>query len=413
MSSHGHAHGLPEGSDDGEVGEWWDVPDPLRRALTLTAVVIAGMTLVAMVALRPTGANRPGPEDLGVTNTFYDARVVSLDDNDCPEAVAEGATCATVTFRLIEGPDVGREVPQDFYDLGVSTHLDVGAKVVMAYNPDVDAQFQYTWADQQRKPVLAWLALGFAVVVITLARLRGVAALAGLAGSLAVLLWFMLPAILDGRSPLLVAVVGSIAIAYLALYVAHGFTTMTTIALLGTIASLLLTVVLAVVVVDAAAFSGFADEAAGYVQLGAAQVDIRGLILAGIVIGALGAIDDMTVTQASAVWELHAANPEYSSGTLYRSAMAIGRDHVASTVNTLFLAYAGASLPLMLLFVIGQQSLTSVANFEIVAVEIVRTLVGSVGLVAAVPLTTWLAALVAPRAGDQRGYSYGESGSSI
>ena len=127
----------------------------------------------------------------------------------------------------------------------------------------------------------------------------------------------------------------TIAIAYLALYVAHGFNTMTTIALLGTVASLLLTAVLAVVVVDAAVFSGFASEEAGFLQLGAAQIDVRGLVLAGIVIGALGAIDDMTVTQASAVWELHVANPDYGTSNLYRSAMQIGRDHVASAADQL------------------------------------------------------------------------------
>jgi uncharacterized membrane protein len=369
----------------------------MRRGLVLAACGLALVTLVAMVVLRPTGENRPDRETLGVTNDFYDARVAAIEEVECPGAVQEGAICATVTFELLEGPDAGREVTQEFYDLGVSVRLEVGAKVVMAYTEGVDPAFEYSFADQQRKPVLVWLAVAFAVVVVLLGRWRGVAALGGLVGSLAVLLWFILPAILDGRSPLMVAIVGSIAIAFLALYVAHGFTTMTTIALLGTVASLLLTAVLAVVVVDAAAFSGFASEEAGFLQLGAAQIDVRGLVLAGIVIGALGAIDDMTVTQASAVWELHVANPEYGTRHLYRSAMQIGRDHVASTVNTLFLAYAGASLPLMLLFVIGEQALGSVANFEVVAVEIVRTLVGSIGLVAAVPLTTWLASVVAPR----------------
>lgn len=396
--AHGHAHG---GSSEPEA--WRDIPDPLKRGLAVTAAVIAAVTMVAMLLLRPTAENRPDAATLGLTSEFHDARVVKIEATDCPESgVVDDAKCGTVTFRLIEGPDVGEEVSQEFYDLGVSTRLEVGSKVVMAYNPQVEGPFQYTWADQQRKPVLGWLALVFAVVVIVLGRLRGLAALAGLAGSLAVLLWFILPAILDGRSPLLVAVVGSIVIAYLALYLAHGFTTMTTIALLGTIASLLLTAVIAVVVVEAAEFSGFAVEEAGFLQLGAAQVDIRGLVLAGVVIGALGAIDDMTVTQASAVWELHRANPRFGGRRLYSSAMQIGRDHVASTVNTLFLAYAGASLPLMLLFVIGQQSLSTVANFEVVAVEIARTLVGSIGLVAAVPLTTYLAALVAPRADRQR-----------
>jgi uncharacterized membrane protein len=154
--------------------------------------------------------------------------------------------------------------------------------------------------------------------------------------------------------------------------------------------------VLASVFVEAAQISGLASEEATIVSIGAAQIDLAGLILGGVVIGALGAIDDMTVTQASAVWELRAASPEMSRGDLVRSGLRIGRDHVAATVNTLFLAYAGASMPLLILFILSRQSLTTVANGEVVATEIIRTLVGSVGLVASVPITTWLAAYTAP-----------------
>jgi uncharacterized membrane protein len=242
--------------------------------------------------------------------------------------------------------------------------------------------------------VLFWLALLFAIAVVLLGRLRGLAALVGLAGTLVLLLLFVLPAIIEGQSPTLVAATGASAIAFLALYLAHGFRPMTTVALLGTIASLLLTVLLASVFVHLASFSGFASEEAFIVNIGAAQIDLAGLILGGVIIGALGAIDDMTVTQASAVSELRTANPEMGKRELTRAGMRIGRDHVASTVNTLFLAYAGASLPLLLLFILTEKPLTDVANSEIVATEIVRTLVGSIGLVASVPITTWLAAHV-------------------
>jgi uncharacterized membrane protein len=163
------------------------------------------------------------------------------------------------------------------------------------------------------------------------------------------------------------------------------------------------TAILGIVFVDLASFSGVANEEAFYLNLGGGTIDLRGLVLAGVIIGALGAIDDMTVTQASAVWELHAANPDLGRFGLYRSAMRVGRDHVASTVNTLVLAYAGASLPLLILFVLSTQSLGTVANSEVVATEIVRTLVGSIGLVAAVPVTTWLAATVAPEQTETRG----------
>jgi uncharacterized membrane protein len=157
------------------------------------------------------------------------------------------------------------------------------------------------------------------------------------------------------------------------------------------VASLALTTLLGVVFIDLARFSGFAEDTAFYLEAYGGVLDVRGLLLAGVVIGALGALDDMTVTQASVVWELRANSPKLTPARLFRSGMNVGRDHVASTVNTLVLAYAGASLPLLLLFVIAQQPVTTVANTELVATEIVRTLVGSIGLVASVPLTTWLA----------------------
>jgi uncharacterized membrane protein len=209
-----------------------------------------------------------------------------------------------------------------------------------------------------------------------------------------VLLIFILPAILDGRSPVLVAVFGSAAIAFLALYAAHGFTRMTTVALIGTLAALTLTAVLSGMVVGFASFTGFTSDEASLLTL-FEGIDVRGLLLAGIVLGAAGAIDDVTVTQASAVWELKAANPAFQVTELFRRGLRVGRDHIASTVNTLLLAYAGASLPLLVLFVLSEQSLGTVANSEVMAVEIVRTLVGSIGLVAAVPFTTWLAAVTA------------------
>jgi hypothetical protein len=168
---------------------------------------------------------------------------------------------------------------------------------------------------------------------------------------------------------------------------------MSTAALLGTLAALVLTIALSLTFVAIGNFSGLVSEEASYLRISGGFVDLRGLLLAGIVIGALGALDDMTVTQASTVWELFRANPQTSRHDLYRAGLRVGRDHVASTVNTLFLAYAGASLPLLLLFVATNQSAGNVANGEIVAVEIVRALVGSIGLVAAVPITTWLAAV--------------------
>jgi uncharacterized membrane protein len=256
---------------------------------------------------------------------------------------------------------------------------------------------QYYFIDFDRQfPLLALGGL-FAVVVVALSRWRGLAALAGVVVSLWVLVQFVLPAILDGRSPLAVACVGGATIMFLALYLAHGLNATTTVAVLGTLMSLLLTGLLAVIFVGVSSFTGSGSEEAVFLQLSAQQVNLEGLLLASIIIGTLGVLDDVTVTQASAVWELHRANPSYGIKRLYRSGIRIGRDHIASTVNTLVLAYAGASLPLLILFTVASRSFGEVVTTEVVAEEIVRTLVGSIGLVASVPVTTGLAALVVTR----------------
>ena len=290
-------------------------------------------------------------------------------------------SCDEFRMRLNQGPDKGETITLEFPESPTTPDLDPGDRVVLSYNPSAEPGFEYQFADRQRRPVLLWLTILFAIAVIALGGWRGLTALAGLGATIVVLLVFVLPAILDGRSPVLVAVFGASAIAYLALYLAHGFKTMTTVALLGTLAALALTVVLASVFTAWAEFTGLATEEAVLVQIGAENVDLSGLVLGGMVIGALGALDDMTVTQASAVWELRATSGRVKRRDLTRSAVRIGRDHVASTVNTLALAYAGAALPLLILLVQSHQSLGTVANSETIAVEIVRTLVGSIGLV--------------------------------
>jgi uncharacterized membrane protein len=332
------------------------------------------------------------------------ARVV--DSAEAPCDFDEEQLCRVLTL-VIDTDDGTTRIDHQLFPGDIAGGLTIGdeARVetladdlagdlfVIGVSPP-DPQTLYQFADFQRRGTLMWLALAFALVVVLLGRLRGAAALVGLAASVVVLLLFVLPAILDGRSPVMVAVVGAAAIAYLALYLAHGFNRMTTVALLGTIAALALTAVLSAIAVGAAGFTGLVTEESSVLTL-FEGIDVRGLLLAGIVLGSAGAIDDVTVTQASAVWELKAANPSLQPNDLFRRGLRIGRDHIASTVNTLLLAYAGASLPLLVLFVLSQQSLGTVANSEVVAVEIVRTLVGSIGLVAAVPFTTWLASITA------------------
>jgi uncharacterized membrane protein len=202
------------------------------------------------------------------------------------------------------------------------------------------------------------------------------------------------PALLRDSPAVLVALVGTIVVAYAAIYLAHGFGLLSTLALAGTLVSLAVTTLLAVVMASLTHLSGLGSEEAQVLRVTAEALDLRGLLIAGIVVGALGVLDDVTVSQVSTVAALRRANPALGARQLYTEATRVGRDHVASTVNTLVLAYAGASLPLLLFFAEGNQPVGRLLTGELVAVEIVRMLVGSIGLVLAVPVTTRLAAVV-------------------
>jgi uncharacterized membrane protein len=290
------------------------------------------------------------------------------------------------------GPDQGDTFTQQLTSVPGSPRPSAGDEVVVGRQENAQPGFEYAFVDYERRIPFLWLAAIFAVAVLLLGRFRGAAALVGLGASLAVLLTFVVPAILDGRNPVAVALAGASAIAFLALYLAHGFSRKTTVALLGTLGGLGVTAILASVFQGISHLTGLASEEGRFLQAVGVQVNFAGLMLGGVIIGALGAIDDITVTQASAVWELKEANPRLTRRELYKPGMRIGRDHVASTVNTLALAYLGASMPILLLFVLSNQSLGTVANGEIIATEVFRTLVGSIGLIASVPLTTLLAA---------------------
>jgi uncharacterized membrane protein len=381
-----------------ENGAEVDIPEGRGyRWLPLAALAGAVLTVLGMVLLWPKSAAVADLGNLQLAAAAVQAEVVSLEQGPCPGTAAdEGVECRLVGFRILDGRDRGDIFVQGFGDERSAPTVEVGDTVILYdHGGRGRPAVRYQYADRERRSVLVWVAIAFAAAVVALGRWRGVAALGALAASLVVLLLFVLPAILSGRSPAMVAVVGAAAIAYLALYLAHGIKPLTHVALLGTLGALGLTVVLSAVVTGAADISGFASEDALFLTQAGIEIDLRGLVLAGIVLGALGALDDVTVTQASAVWQLHRANPSLDSASLTSSGLAVGRDHIASTVNTLLLAYAGAALPLLILFVLSDLSLGIIANSEIVAVEIIRTLVGSIGLVAAVPLTTWLAAQVA------------------
>ena len=386
MSDHGHHH---------HHGPPSRLPAVIQRRLVVAVAPFALATLVGLFLLWPSADVKTNPLP-GSDVEQLRGTVVEVERGGCPAPPqAQGLVCSKVTAELTQGADAGETFSFDHSTGPNSRGMRVGDSILVAKAPPSELEgADYYLLDFDRRFPLAALGVLFCVVVIGLSRWHGLFSLVGVALSMAVLVLFVMPAILQGSSPLAVAVIGASAIMFVNLYLAHGFNGRTTTAILGTMLSLALTGILAVAFVEFGRFTGFGSEEASFLQLSSDRINLQGLLLGGIIIGTLGVLDDVTITQASAVWELRAANTAFGFRELYGSALRIGRDHIASTVNTLVLAYAGASLPLLILFSVSGRELVAVLNAEIVAEEVVRTLVGSIGLVASVPITTALAAAV-------------------
>ena len=376
------AHAHDHGALDLDVG----VPQQVRRAMWAAVAVCFAAVLVGLIVLWP-GSSDGGDDPLGLDGDPIKASVISGTIEPCSYDPLLG--CRQIEIVPRSGEFDGERLT---FEQPLSSPIRNGDAIRVDISPQDSGPPLIFFYDFERSTPLLLLLLVFVAAIVILGRWRGAGALAGLAASLVVIVIFLLPALLEGANAVAVALVAAGAIAFIALFLAHGFNLATAAALLSSIASLAITAVLAWVFVITSKLTGLADETVGYLSALGSDINPQGLLLAGVVIGSLGVLDDVTVTQVSAVWELKHAKPDADFTELYSRAVRIGRDHISSTVNTLFLAYAGASLPLLLLFSEAGQSLSSVATREIVAVEIVRALVGSIGLVASVPISTALAA---------------------
>lgn len=388
-----------------------------RRATWILAAILVPLglvTLVAMIVLWPSGDRG----DLKLSN---------------PYAVAQGVVMDTGTVQTVRQSGCAVDQPASQCAVAVTQPDAGGIPVHVAMNPDVmvshgikagdrirylnlsrlqppsatpavgaPAAPSYVFVDFVRTVPVLLLAGLYAVVVVAVARWRGLRALLGLAGAYAVLALFVLPGLVEGKPPLLLAAVGSTAIMMGVLYFAHGVSARTSTALLGTIFGLAVTAGLASWAVDAGNLTGVGShDAASLVNLGG-KLSISGVILCGLVIASLGALNDVTITQASAVWELYELAPRMPARSLFTSALRIGRDHIASTVYTIAFAYAGAALPVLLLVMLYDRPLLEALTGPELVEEVVRTLVGSIGLVLAIPLTTAVAVAVVKSTGADR-----------
>ncbi|MDP9807035.1 putative membrane protein [Trueperella bonasi] len=368
--------------------------DRRRVQLILAAIVvpIAVLTIVGLAMLWPRGETPVGSVQLTAPG-------VEMAVGEVTSVAEMDELGQTRVLMDVDGVEVPVHVPFDIVDNG----LDVGDRITAMFNPTaLDTGTPYIFVDFVRDFPLAVLLVLYVFVVLLVARVKGLAALAGLAASLAVVGAFMLPALMVGKEPLLVVIVGASAMMFASIYLAHGVSIRTTTAVLGTFGGLIITGVLAAWAVEANNLTGTlsGDAIALYGELG--YLKMSDILLTGIVLAGLGALNDVTITQVSTVWELHSANPAASRRRVFSQGMVIGRDHIASTVYTLAFAYVGTSLPLLMSAALVDRGFLDLMTVGQIAEEIVRTLVASIGLVLAIPMTTAIATWLAPVAPAKR-----------
>lgn len=336
------------------------------------------------------------------TQTYEKAKVISVDKSGTQDINGRKNPYQDLTLQIIEGKDKGKQI-----------HLHYGGQMIISENQKVSQgetiiltaitqsnKTTYAITDRYRLPSLILITIIFFAFVILFSGKKGLGSISGLIISLLVIVLFIVPQILQGADPLTTSIIGSLVIMLVTLYLAHGFTSRTTIALVSTFISLILTGILAVVSVHMTKLSGMGTEDAYNLLLGSSKtINLHGLLLGGIIIGALGVLDDTTTTQSTTIAELSEANPSYSMKELFNKGMVIGREHIASLVNTLVLAYAGAAMGIFIFIIITLQTKAQpwwvIFNSEVIAEEVVRTLAGSLGLILAVPITTLIASFFA------------------
>ncbi|UAJ79827.1 YibE/F family protein [Leifsonia sp. ZF2019] len=393
------------------------------RTVVVAILIAAGLATVAGLALLwPDGGAvahaRSSIQFAAPGTTFPTGRITAL-SKDCPgyfssDASATGSApgdtrvCRMATVRLLDGAHAGKAVSLPLLWPWASAGLNVGDELELVVPPTSASSAAGSGSADpstvqgvtvngvvRDHSLLVWVIV-FVVIVVVVGLLRGLMSLIALGFSAFVLVQFVLPAVISGRPGLAVAVVGASAIMFVVLYLAHGLSIRTSAALLGTLFGIAVTAGIAQLAVTTTHLTGVTGDVGGLLA-GVTQIDFRGLLTCAIVIAGLGVLNDVTVTQASAVWELRAASPGLTRRQLYLRAMRIGRDHIASTIYTIAFAYAGAAMVVLIVLYLYDRPALSLLSQEDLAAEVVRTLCSGIGLVLAVPATTAIAALLVPR----------------
>lgn len=336
-------------------------------------------------------AQSPQPQN----NRYFKAEVTKIVKEELTKTAGYENFTQTLQVKIQDGTEKGKTVTiinGGIVKITPLQKLSTGDNVILLAS-ETKGKTTYSLFDRYRLTPILFIILAFFVFVVAIAGKKGLGAFIGMVVSLLVILKFIVPQILAGHDPLLISIIGASVIMVITIYLAHGFSKKTHVALLSTIVSLTLTGIISILFVKLVHLSGLGNENTYLLQFGQTQINLQGILLGGMIIGALGVLDDITTAQSAAIFELHSLNEKLKFPKLFKKGMNIGKEHIASLVNTLVLAYAGAGLGIFILLELNpaKQPLWIMVNSEVITEEIVRTLAGSAGIVLAVPITTLIA----------------------
>jgi uncharacterized membrane protein len=359
-------------------------------------LLLAIFSIIAFPTFAQTGLQIAGQPSDGPKETYEKATVTQITHEGNKQIGTDNNFYQDVTAQVDSGNTISLEYG-GITKIDPSQKLRIGDELVVLSSTLPGKTTEYHILDRYRLTPLPFLIIGFFILVIAFGGKRGIGSIIGMLVSLGVIMLFIVPQILSGNDPLLISIIGELVIMVITIYLSHGFSRQTTVAVFSTFLSLLITGVLAIYTVKLLGLSGTGNEDNASLAFGASFINLQGLLLGGIIIGTLGVLDDTTTTQASAVFEFARIDHKLSFEQLLQKGLNIGKEHIAALVNTLVLAYAGVSLSLFIFFVLNpaKQPYWVIFNSESIVEEVVRTITGSIGLVLAVPLTTALAAWVA------------------
>ncbi|TAP28118.1 MULTISPECIES: YibE/F family protein [Micrococcaceae] len=399
------------------MGHHHDEPilqDPKRRrraSIILWALLapIGALALVMVLILWPQGNYDKfaldGNMDTAGGATMATGTVMRSGTEQCPsskglEDVGGKVLDCNVTYVMPDsgGAEIQLEIPAEMLQSRDARPGD-NLRYLDLSKVDTTSGSPYVFVDFVRTLPMALLAIAYGVVVVLVAGWRGARAVIGLIGGIAFMIFFMVPALIEGGNPVLVGLTGATAIMFVALYFAHGLNAKTSTALLGTLFGLGVTAGMVLWLTDAAALTGANGESAITLSTVAPQISLPGLLICGVLVGGMGVLNDVTITQSATVWELAETSPRASAKELFFRGMRIGRDHIASTVYTIAFAYAGAALPILAIAALSNQGFGVTLTSGEMAEEVIRILIGSIGLVLAIPVTTAVAVMVVKATG--------------